>query len=194
MADTMQFIRELLEGQQPGTAVRGMVTHAVRVPTEDVTDPPLYDLQLLVNGYTYTGMVFTRDPQIPTPVPGGIEVLVSKPEVGKEGYPVYLYMMKAQTTPQQPLQQPSPLPPQPQPQQTQVAPPHAPHQAPAAPQPLPAMPMPQQPQQQWAPVPQPVQMPPQPQMQYPPQYTPPLPPSPPAQGGMMVPPVNPIQR
>lgn len=132
--DTMQFVRELLEGQQPGSAIRGVVTHAIKVPTEDPTDPNLYDLQVEVQGYTYTCMAFTRDPNIPAMIPMGLEVLISKPSPGTEGYPTYLYLVRAPSVAMQQMpqpQMPSPMQqqPYPQPQHVPMAPPPYPNQA-----------------------------------------------------------------
>lgn len=150
----MQFIRELLEGQPPGQFIRGTVNHAVPILTEDPNEPELYDLQVLINGYPYSGMVFSRDPnlsQIHQMI--GIDVLIAKPGPGVEGYPSFLYMVSI------PANQPLPPPPPPPPAATLPPPPPQPqYQHPPQPQPQGGMMVPPQ-TMQAPPPPQPTAQP-----------------------------------
>lgn len=151
MADVMQFIRELLEGQPPGTAIKGTVTHAVRIFTEEPSDPALYEVQAEIGGYVYSAIAFTRDPNLAMGIPMGIEILFSRPMLGAEGYPIFLRVDRAMAV-QSPVNPHLPpefaqnfVPPAAPPQASPVLP--APPAQPS-PQPPAAPPMPEQEQLQ----------------------------------------------
>ena len=143
MADVMQFIRELLEAHPAGTILRGVVTHAVRVFTDDPSDPAIYELQMEISGYTYSGMAYTRDPNLASGMPMGIEVSVAKTQPNTEGYPIFLkvdlYVAPLPPPPQvapqpQAVPQPPVPPAQPMPQQPEVIQPPVAPPAPVIPQ------------------------------------------------------------
>jgi len=141
MSDVCQFIRELLDGHPQGTGIEGLLTHAVRIPLDDPQQPELYDIQIEVGGYTYTGCAFVRSPAVMgLDQKIGIMITVTKPGPGQEGYPAFLCalptapdVVQAQPLPpplpppppppQVPQQQQSYYPPQPQPA-TVIAPPY----------------------------------------------------------------------
>lgn len=87
----MQFIRELFTPSLK--EIRGTITHAVRIFTEDPADPRVYDIQLDLDGFLYSDVVFTRDVQIPDD-PTGMEVCIKLPTPEQEGYPIFLLMSR----------------------------------------------------------------------------------------------------
>ena len=109
MADVMQFIRELFEDASTSVGLQGMITHAIQIQDLREEDPALFLLQADIEGYLYSDMVMTRDPNL-LEIKEGSQVLFQIPVPGTEGYPAFI-LMNSVKVPSVPLPTQPPQPP-----------------------------------------------------------------------------------
>lgn len=87
--DIMQFTRELLEDKDLTVGVRGIVTHAIRVYTDDPQFPSIWLIQHETCGSMYSDIFVTRDEKLKE-IHEGDELVFHKIAPEKEGYPVFM--------------------------------------------------------------------------------------------------------
>ena len=88
----MQFVRELLEGKPQEVAVRGTITHLLKLQSMAPTDPPVFLYQVIVGDYLYHDVGCSRETREPSV---GDEILSYRPKPSDDGYPLFMILSTA---------------------------------------------------------------------------------------------------